>query len=308
MTSHSTRPLTCASANRLPLAEVALACFLLVLIAVVAPSSVSAETSVWRVSNGDNTVYLGGTVHLLRASDYPLPTEYDVAYAAADNLVFETDIAAMSDLATQARLLAMMSYTDERTLQSVLSEEAYAALESYTAEVGLPIAMMQKFKPGMVITTLQVFEFQKLGFTPEGVDAHFNTRANSDGKAVSGLESLDEQIEFLASMGEGNESEYILMSIADLESTEEAMLGMISAWRSGNAEQLTELFVDDMQERAPEIYELLLRGRNLNWLPQIQAMLQDEDTEFVLVGAAHLVGEDGLLTLLGDAGYEIEQL
>lgn len=279
-----------------------------VLLALIPASYVAAETSVWKVSNGNNTVYLGGTVHLLRASDYPLPTEYDQAYEASDTLVFETDIAAMSDLATQARLLTAMSYTDERTLQSVLSEEAYAALQEYTASVGLPLAMMQKFKPGMVVTTLQVFEFQKLGFTPEGVDAHFNARASGDGKPIEGLESLEEQIEFLASMGEGKESEYILMSLADLENTEEAMLGMISAWRAGDSEQLTELFVADMQERAPDIYELLLRGRNLDWLPQIDAMLQDADTEFVLVGAAHLVGDDGLLKLLADAGYDVEQL
>lgn len=268
----------------------------------------AAESSVWRVSNGDRTVYLGGTVHLLRQSDYPLPAEYEDAYLDSDAVVFETDIAAMSDMATQARMLARMSYSDERTLESVLSEEAYSELQSYTAEIGLPLIMMQKFKPGMVVTTLQVFEFQKLGFTPEGVDAHFYGRAVGDGKPVLGLESLEEQIEFLASMGEGNESEFILVSLADLENTEQAMEGMIAAWRSGDTGRLTEMFVEDMQRQSPEIYETLLRGRNLDWLPQIDAMLQDDDTEFVLVGAAHLVGEDGLVTLLEDKGYQVDQL
>lgn len=279
-----------------------------IFIILSASQAVIADTSVWRVSNGDFTVYLGGTVHLLRQSDYPLPQEYEDAYANSDTLVFETDIAAMSDIATQARLLAQLTYSDERTLESVLNEEAYAELESYTSGIGLPIMMLQKFKPGMVVTTLQVFEFQKLGFTPEGVDAFFNARAVSDGKPVAVLESLEDQIAFLASMGEGNESEFILMSLKDLEDTEQAMDAMLAAWRTGDSEQLTAMFVADMQTRAPEVYESLLKGRNLNWLPQIDAMLQDSDTEFVLVGAAHLVGDDGLLALLAEQGYQVEQL
>jgi hypothetical protein len=167
---------------------------------------------------------------------------------------------------------------------------------------------MQKFKPGMVISTLQVMQFQRMGFTPEGVDAHFNGRALGDGKALAALETVQEQIGFLAAMGEGNESEFILLSLSDLEESDAMMEDMISAWREGNTRQLSDMFVDDMREQAPEIYESLLRSRNLAWMPQIESMLADANTEFVLVGAAHLVGEDGLLAMLAAAGYEVEQL
>jgi uncharacterized protein YbaP (TraB family) len=277
------------------------------LLAVVA-NPASADSSVWRVSAGASTLYLGGTVHLLRPSDYPLPEEFETAYEAADELVFETDLGSMGDLATQAQMLAELTYNDERTLQSVLNEQAYSALEEYTASVGLPISMMQKFKPGMVISTLQVMQFQRMGFTPEGVDAHFNGRALGDGKALAALETVQEQIGFLAAMGEGNESEFILLSLSDLEESDAMMEDMISAWREGNTRQLSDMFVDDMREQAPEIYESLLRSRNLAWMPQIESMLADANTEFVLVGAAHLVGEDGLLAMLAAAGYEVEQL
>ncbi|MCI5107243.1 MAG: TraB/GumN family protein [Pseudomonadales bacterium] len=277
------------------------------LLAVVA-NPASADSSVWRVSEGSSTLYLGGTVHLLRPSDYPLPEEFETAYNAADELVFETDLSSMGDLATQAQMLAELTYNDARTLQSVLNEQAYAALEEYTASVGLPISMMQKFKPGMVISTLQVMQFQSMGFTPEGVDAYFNERALGDGKALAALETVQEQIGFLAAMGEGNESEFILLSLSDLEESDAMMEDMISAWREGNTRQLSDMFVDDMREQAPEIYESLLRSRNLAWLPQIESMLADANTEFVLVGAAHLVGEDGLLAMLTAAGYEVEKL
>ncbi|MEX0963187.1 MAG: TraB/GumN family protein [Pseudohongiellaceae bacterium] len=81
-----------------------------------------------------------------------------------------------------------------------------------------------------------------------------------------------------------------------------------SAWRSGDSSGLSKLFVQEMKTEAPELYDSLLYQRNLRWVPQIDQMLQDSNTEFVLVGAAHLVGEGGLLDLLAQKGYEIEQL
>jgi uncharacterized protein YbaP (TraB family) len=266
------------------------------------------ETSVWQVRSGDNTVYLGGTVHLLRASDYPLPTEFEQAYAASSKVYFETDISAMNDMAVQVQMLQQLMYNDERSLKTVLNTEAYEALSAHTAKVGLPLMMLEKMKPGMVVSTLQVMEFQRMGFTPEGVDMHFNTKAVADGKAIGQFETLQEQIGFLAAMGEGDESEFILVSLQELEETDTMMQDMINAWRSGDAEALSDLFVASMREEAPALYDSLLLSRNLRWLPEIEALLTDSLTEFVLVGAAHLVGEQGLLQLLASKGYAVSQL
>lgn len=267
-----------------------------------------ADSSVWSVTTGNNTVYLGGTMHLLRPSDYPLPEEYEQAYQASSEIYFETDISSMNDLSVQAQMLQQLTYSDGRTLESVLNEEAYSALSEHVASIGMPMEMLQTFKPGLLVSTLQIFEFQRLGFTPQGVDTYFNTRAISDAKTLGHLETVQEQIGFLAAMGEGNESEFILLSLSDLDETEEVMEAMIQAWRSGDNAKLSEMFVIDMKAEAPELYDALLVQRNLNWLPLIDQMLTDEDTEFVLVGAAHLVGEDGLLNLLSARGYQIKQL
>lgn len=271
-------------------------------------SLASAESSVWRVESDGNTVFLGGTVHLLRASDYPLPEEYAEAYAESGKLFFETDLNSMGDMAVQAKLLQQLSYGDGRTLKTVLNQEAYSALQAYMESIGLPLAMMEKFKPGMIVSTLQVMEFQRIGFTPQGVDAYFNTLAMGDGKPLGQLETIDDQIGFLSAMGEGNESEFILLSLEDLEDTVEVMDDMIAAWRVGDNQALSELFVADMLNEAPEIYDSLLKTRNMNWLPQIEEMLTNDETEFVLVGAAHLVGPDGLLELLEDKGYSVSRL
>ncbi len=281
-------------------------CTLFLSIAFMA--SAVADTSVWSVSSGGNTLYLGGTVHLLRPGDYPLPDEFEQAYQASSQLYFETDISSMGDLAVQTQMLQQLTYSDERTLKTVLNEEAYAALTEYTAGTGLPLMMLEKFKPGLLVSTLQILEFQSMGFTPQGVDVYFNSRAMSDGKYLGQLESVQEQIGFIAAMGEGNESEFILLSLRELDEIDELMEEMIGAWRSGNDSNLSELFVDDMKQEAPELYDSLLLQRNLKWIPQIDRMLQDADTEFVLVGAAHIVGENGLLDLLADKGYQIKQL
>ena len=267
-----------------------------------------AETSVWRVSDGNNSVYLGGTVHLLRPSDYPLPEEYEQAYQGSSELYFETNISSMSDLSVQAQMLQQLTYSDGRTLKTVLSEDAYTTLEDYTATIGMPLMMLEQFKPGMIISTLQVLEFQRIGFTPQGVDAFFNTRALGDAKDIGALETIEEQIGFLAAMGEGNESEFILLSLEDLENTNASMEEMITAWRNGDESALQKLFVDDMQQRAPGLFDSLISQRNLRWMPQIEAMFEDPDTEFVLVGAAHLIGGEGLVQLLQSKGYEVSQL
>ena len=282
--------------------------FLLTFIALMLSNNVSADTSVWEVKYDSNTVYLGGTVHLLRPSDYPLPEEYERAYQASSKIYLETDLSSMNELSVQTKMLEQLTYQNPRSLKTVLNEEAYTALSDYMVEIGMPLMMMENFKPGMVISTLQVMEFQRNGFTPQGVDVYFNNRATEDAKTLGQLESIQEQIGFLASMGEGNESEFILLSIRDLEETTEIMNDMIAAWRTGNNDKLAAMFVTEMQNEAPDLYDTLLRQRNLNWFPQIEQMLNDSVTEFVLVGAAHLVGPDGLLRLLRRKGYQVRQL
>lgn len=283
-------------------------CALVALSALVLSSQTFAQSSVWLASKGERSVYLGGTVHLLRPSDYPLPTQYETAYQESDQLYFETDIAGLNDMSVQARLLQELTYSGDQSLRTVLNDTTYKALADHLERTGIALPMLEKFKPGLLVSTLQVFEFQKLGFTPQGVDAYFNTRAMGDGKALGELEPIDAQIGFLAQMGEGNENEFIRLSLEELDDMDTLMNQMITAWRSGDDELLNALFVNDMKEGHPELYDSLLVQRNLSWMPIIESMFADADTEFVLVGAAHLVGEKGLLRMLRERGYDVQQL
>ncbi|ALO44834.1 TraB/GumN family protein [Pseudohongiella spirulinae] len=269
-----------------------------------------ADTSVWKVSKDDDYIYMGGTIHLLRASDYPLPSAFEQAYADSDRLFFETDLGAMMDPSLQQRMMTQMTYQDGRTLRSVLNEEAYQTLTEFIDGAGLPVpmAMMQTFKPGLLISTITVLEVQKLGFTPQGVDAFYHTRAMGDGKPRGELESLDEQISLLAGMGEGHESEYILYSLQDFENLEQSIEEMVRAWRSADLQALEDQFVSTMLEFSDELYESMLVKRNNAWLPRIEAMFDQDGTEYVLAGVAHMVGDDGLLAMLQQRGYSVEQV
>jgi len=267
-----------------------------------------AQSSVWLATKNGNTVYLGGTIHMLRADDYPLPPEFETAYAEADSLYFEIDIDQMNDPVAQLGMLQRLMYTDGRTLQTVLNNEAYSTLTDYVAKFGMPMLMLQNMKPGMLMSTLELLEFQTRGFTPDGVDMHFHQRAKADGKTIEAFETVDEQIGFIENMGEGEESEYVLLSLRDLEKIDDDIVSMASIWRNGEADDLVELFVEDMEETIPGVYQTLLLDRNNKWMPTIEAMFNDSDTEFILVGVAHLVGEDGLVQHLRNRGYQVNQL
>lgn len=270
--------------------------------------SARADAPVWQASKADSTVFLGGTIHLLRARDYPLPEAFETAYQASDRLIFEIDQSQMTDMSVQARMMQQLTYQDDRTLQSVLDDGTYAALTAYAENAGLPMAMMQKYKPGMLLTTLSLIEFQRRGFTPQGVDAYYHARAMGDGKERSELETIDQQIDMLASMGEGYESEFVAYSLRDLEAVGDAIEDMVTAWRAGDQASLEAQFIAPMLADAPALYDSMLVERNNNWMPKIEAMFDEPGTEFVLVGAAHLVGEHGVLAMLSERGYEIDRV
>jgi uncharacterized protein YbaP (TraB family) len=253
-------------------------------------------------------MYIGGTVHLLRASDYPLPKEFDEAYEKADLLVFETDLAELSNPETQQAIMAKGAYTDGRTLDKVLSTEAYKTLEQYCTGVGLPMASLNQFKPSMVILTLLGLELQKLGVSQEGVDLYYYRKSIEDEKKYEGLETVEEQIDLITSMGAGDESNYIIFSIRDLKRTGEVINDLITSWKKADEEKMKELLQKELKEKFPGLYKAFIVDRNMNWLVGIENYLKTPETEYVLVGMGHLIGKDGVIEQLQKRGYKVEKL
>ena len=271
-------------------------------------SSVWADTSVWKVSDNGKELFLGGTCHVLRRSDFPLPNEFDQAYARSELIVFETDIDKSNSPETQQKMISRMIYRDGTSLKDHLSPSTYDRLNKSCEEAGIPLTSLNNFKPVMVMLTLLIVELKKLGIMEEGVDRRYYQKSRQDNKPTFILETIDEQIDFIASMGEGNEDDFVRHSLDELNRTKEIFEQLIRFWKQGDSEDLDRLFIEPTKRDFPEIYRTVLKARNDIWLPKIEAYLMTKEIEFVLVGFAHLVGEDGIVEQLKRRGYRVEKL
>jgi len=278
----------------------------LVLVLVLAGVA-CAESSVWKAQKGATTLYLGGTFHILREADFPLPTEFDRAYRASQLLVFETDLGRFQDPAVQKRVLAKGSYPDGSSIEKHLSPQAYRELARYCEKSGFPLAAFSQLKPSLLMTTLTLLELSRLGVSRQGVDQHYYRLALKDKKRVRGLESLEAHLDYLVGMGEGDEDAFVSHSLKEMASLEEKFQALAAAWRRGDSAFLGNFLVADVQRDEPRLYEKLLVERNRSWLRQIEGFGAGE-TAFVLVGAAHLVGPDGLIEGLRKKGYRVTKL
>ncbi|CAA0124580.1 Uncharacterised protein [BD1-7 clade bacterium] len=267
-----------------------------------------AESPVWRISDAEKSFYIGGTIHVLRASDYPLPEAFDEAYSKTSTVVLEVDVDSISQARFESLVLSQVFYPPNENLKQHLNKRAFRALSAYCRSVDIPVESLLKMRPGLVVSTISITELQKLGADQDGVDTWFSAKAWRDGKAVEGLETVEQQIEFLANLGTGNESRIILQTLEELEQLPGELNALTSAWRKGDLALLDELVIAPMKKDYPQVYEQLLLKRNQQWLPLLEGFLASDRVEFVLVGAAHLAGDKGLIEQLRKRGYQVEQL
>ncbi len=269
---------------------------------------VYAGSSVWIVEKGANRLFIGGTIHLLTESDYPLPAAFEKAYNGAVKVILETDMQKLNSPEFQSAMMRELSYSDGRNLKQELNQETYAALENFFTMRGIPMVRIIGFKPGMVSITMTVMELQRLGLVGIGVDAYYSAKSIDDRKPLGQLETVEAQIAFIANMGAGRVDEMLIYTLADIDKLPELMNAMKHAWRQGDLTQLKAIGITPFENEFPNMYKALIADRNDAWLPKIEAMLKTREVEFVLVGALHLAGDDGLLSQLATRGYKVRQL
>lgn len=279
-----------------------------ILLWLLFPLQVTAQSAVWKISKDQAELYIGGTIHVLSRQDYPLPQEFDQAYRKADIVVLETDLVAMAQPQTQRHMLSRMMYRDGRSLRDELAPSTYRKLVEYVAKTALSLDVLTQFKPAMAALTLTMAELQRLDMADAGVDNYFNNLALRDGKRLEGLETVEQQIDLIANMGKGHEDAMILSTLDELRQLPELINGMKQAWRSGDMRTLEKLAIDPMRLEFPALYQSLLVSRNNRWLPKIEALLATPEKEFVLVGALHLAAKEGVIEQLQRRGYRVEQL
>ncbi|KTF14097.1 TraB/GumN family protein [Pseudoalteromonas sp. H105] len=268
-------------------------------------NSAHAQSSVWQISKGNDSLFIGGTVHILPKAEMPLPAEFGHAYEQADTIIFEAPVPDPADTNAQMQMLGALSYTNNETLSQKLEPEVKVSLENKLGEFGANLAKLDGFRPAMVSIVLMSMELQKQNLMGEGVDAYFTKKATEDNKTKNYLETMEFQLALFKTMGQGNENDFIKRNLAEMNNYSEMFKGLLTAWREGDTDTLNKVALEDMQQNDPNSYKQLIADRNNDWLPKVEAMFNNDKSEFVLVGVAHLAGEDSLLTLLESKGYRV---
>ncbi|MGY0798342.1 TraB/GumN family protein [Lysobacter sp. A286] len=265
----------------------------------------------WKVSDADNAIYLLGSFHLLKQDDYPLSGDIDAAYELADRIVFEVAPAELDDPTTGQKFLEAAGYEDGRVLADVLPPRLREKLHRLLARQGSGLEQVNQYNPWFVNLSLMLGLSRSLGFSAElGLDRHLMERAASSGKPTSGLESIDDQLQALDA-APMHEQVIGLKDFIDRPQEMPAMLADLhQVWRDGDIEALDALTRQEMLEKTPQTYRAINQERNLSWLPQLRQMLDENhhDDVMVVVGALHLLGDDGVVELLRDHGYQVERI
>jgi len=262
-------------------------------------------TFLWRVRGDNATVYLLGSVHAMREESYPLPGAMETAFESVEKLVFEVDLDDLNSAAIQ--MLAAGTLDGEETLEGIVGPATWAELVVQVEKTGFPAAMFQRMKPWMAAVTITALAMTEAGYLPSaGVDAYFSRRAEEAGKERIALETAEFQVGLFADLTPEQSLAFLSYTLADLETVIPELDELSAHWRAGKVEAVEALMAEGFDE-FPELLEKMVTDRNRTWMPPIEGLLAGDSDAMVVVGALHLVGEEGLINLLRQRGYTVER-
>jgi len=279
------------------------------LIFVQAGFSQAQKSFLWKVQSKASTVFVLGSIHFLKQESYPLNPRIDRAFDQSTVLVVEANISDPNQLNPQ-KLLESALYLGNDTLEKHVSVEAYDYVRKETGNLGLPFELVSRQKPWFLALTLEALELVKLGFDPRyGVDIYFLSKAQGTKKILE-LESLDEQIDLLSNFSDREQELFLLYTLRGLRILGEQASALVKAWSSGNAGDIESILTKSVREdgRLIPIFEKLIDNRNRKMVSKIEDYLNTNETYFVVAGAGHLVGHKGVIEILKNKGYLVEQL
>ncbi len=270
-------------------------------------SSAAAAPAMWKVSDGDSSIWLFGSVHLLPPDIDWRTAHLDKVMSKVDRVYFETDISVEAQMRIMPLSFELGFMRDGRLLSDVIGPQLTDRLREAAQVYNMPMPMLLTMQPWMAATSLSVGVLAETGYDPAlGVEQVLEATLTPERKGF--LETPEEQIGFLAS---GDEDEQIAMLEATLDTLDVMVAdidAMMAVWLDGNPEALGEIFVDQMGGYESDMVDRLIDQRNHNWVGQIEGMLERNESALLVVGAAHLVEDVSVVRLLEARGYHTERV
>jgi hypothetical protein len=264
--------------------------------------------SMWQIDGASNSIYLLGSIHMLREKDHPIPSAIYDAYAQAEALIMEIDMDDIDPVAEQALATELGLIQDGRTLRDLMGPELYAQAESLAQELQIPLKLLEKSEPWYAAINVEMMMLMRMGFNPmQGIEFHLSEIAKRDNKEIFGLETTRQQLEFLDGLSPEAQRDLLIQTLSESMELTEVMDKLIDAWRYGDIEFLEKNLLVDMQE-IDELHQTIVVNRNRNWVVKIQELLREKDDYLIIVGALHLVGKEGVPNLLSQRGFDVIQL
>lgn len=265
------------------------------------------EPAVWVVKDQDSTIYLVGTVHLLKPGTVWRTPKIEKAIADSDELWLE--IVEVDDPAAMVPMIQKHGLDPAKPLSAKLTPEQNAKLKAMADRYGLPAAGLEPLKPWLAALTFSVAPLQAAGYDPDaGVDKLIKAQAVKEGDRVKGLETVEQQIGFFAGMSEAEQVEFLDQTLDDAGEGSAVLDRLAEAWAEGDVDAIADAMNAEMKTEAPEIYDRLLTQRNVRWAGQIQDLLKGSGAQLVAVGAGHLAGPDSVQAQLKKRGVKAVRL
>lgn len=274
--------------------------------APAAPAQIQGEgPALWVVKDADSTLYLFGSVHVLRPTIGWASPRVEAAFNSASDIWFE--ISNPDDQAAIMPLIQQHGLSPETPLSSRLTPEENAELDAAAQAMGASAAQLQPMKPWLAALSLSVAPLIKAGYDPKsGVELVLKARAEAAGKPIHGFETIDKQIGILAGLPDDVQLVFLRETLKDYENAATKLDEMVEAWARGDVATLDRVTIMEMKEASPALYQAILVDRNTDWANQIQALLEGSGTAFIAVGAAHLTGDDSVQAILQKRGVTVE--
>jgi uncharacterized protein YbaP (TraB family) len=268
-----------------------------------------AEPAIWAIKDKDSTIYLFGTVHILKPETQWRTPKIDAAIAESKELWLELPGLTDQEMAAVLMpLVAQHGLSPAKPLSTRLTPEEYKSLQDAAKLAGLPIDMLAIARPWFAAVGISTSAITRAGYDPKsGVEEKLKTIFGERNIKARGFETPEQQIKVFTSMTEEEEMAFLRATLQDYDQAPVELDKMVADWVSGDTADLGTMLVEELKSVSPALYDELLTKRNANWVTKIEEMLKGAGTAFVAVGAGHLIGPDSVQVQLKAKGIEAKR-